>query len=661
MAPQEHCKATVSTFSIPIFVPRRSENIKQGKNAWALTTTSNPGDSCTLTFVAFSVNLLGPKLASSLVTLVLIGASSHVMSACKSKSKSVAPAPASSKNKPASLVLHNATVITVDRNNPRASAVAIQGDRIVFVGNSQEVQAWIGPSTQVIDMNAQMVMPGFVEGHAHFLSIGESRLRLRLQDTKNWSEIVAMVKAATKTIPKGQWIVGRGWHQAKWSKKPSPDLDGLPYHDELSAVSPDHPVLLIHASGHASFANAKAMELGGVTASTSNPPGGEIVRDSRGRAIGVFRETASDLVSPKKLTRNPELQRKKAMLAAQECLEKGITSFQDAGTDAQDIAMLKELSEQDALGPRLWVMLSGSIPNEELETLMPKLKFRDEINHRFAVGGVKRFIDGALGSHGAWLLQPYTDLPTSSGLAVESLDSLRKTAELAKKHGYQLCTHAIGDRGNREMLNIYESVLGPEAKSSDHRWRIEHAQHLNPSDVPRFAKLGVIASMQSVHCTSDGPWVPKRLGMKRAEQTSYLWRSLLDAGVVVSNGTDAPVEDVDPLASYYAAVSRRLADGSEFFPEQRMTRQEALRSYTLDAAYAAFEEKLKGSLRPGKLADITVLSDDITTIDADKIPDVNVMMTIVGGKVRYRRPGSPLPNPDSPQNQRGLARPTGGA
>ena len=281
-------------------------------------------------------------------------------------------------------------------------------------------------------------------------------------------------------------------------------------------------------------------------------------------------------------------------------------------------------------------MLARDIPNDTLAEVLPKVRYRDTERHRLTVAAIKRMIDGALGAHGALLLEPYADLPESRGVEITPRAELARTAALAREHGFQLCTHAIGDRANREMLDVYEEALGPGAKDKDHRWRIEHAQHIDPRDVPRFAQLGIVASMQGVHCTSDGPWVPERLGAERAARTSYLWKSLIDSGAVVSNGTDTPVEDVDPLKSFYASVTRKMKDGGAFFPAEAMTREQALRSYTLDAAYAAFEDDIKGSLTVGKLADITVLSKDITRVPAEEILTTEVVATIVGGRFGYR-------------------------
>jgi predicted amidohydrolase YtcJ len=323
-----------------------------------------------------------------------------------------------------------------------------------------------------------------------------------------------------------------------------------------------------------------------------------------------------------------------AELACEESLAHGITSFQDAGIGIRQIEVLAGMARAGELPVRVWLTLSGN--NEDLAASLPGYEMYRVGDGYLTVGGIKVFADGALGSHGAWLLEPYSDLPDSTGHNVTAVEELRESARLAAEHGLQLCTHAIGDRANREILDIYEEIISSRADGSELRWRVEHAQHIDPGDLPRFAELGVIAAMQPIHCTSDGPWVPVRLGEQRSREGAYVWRSLLDSGAVIAAGTDAPVEPIDPIASYHAAVTRQLPDGSLFYPEQAMTREEALRSYTIDAAYAAFEEDIKGSLEVGKLADITVLSKDILEVPAEEILDAKVLYTIVGGEVRFR-------------------------
>lgn len=542
---------------------------------------------------------------------------------------------------PADLVLTNGKIVTVDAASPQAQAIAVRGDRIVAVGSAGALKPRIGPSTQVIDLQGTLVVPGFIEGHGHFTGVGEAELQLKLMPAQSWDAIVAMVAEAVKTARPGQWIRGRGWHQEKWTKKPEPSVEGFPTHHALSAVSPNNPVYLTHASGHASFANAKAMELSKVTRDTRSPEGGDILKDAKGEPIGVFRETASRLIRTG--TGEPPLTpeeaatraRKVLELASQEVLSKGITSFQDAGSSLGTVDLMKQMIDEGKMGVRLWVMLRQ--PNQTLAPNLAKYRTIDYGNGHLTVRAIKHSIDGALGSRGAWLLAPYSDKPDSTGLNTTPPDTIRDTAKLAVEHGYQLCVHAIGDRANRETLDIFEAAFAANPAKKDLRWRVEHAQHLHPADIPRFGKLGVIASMQGVHCTSDAPYVPARLGDTRAEEGAYVWQKLMTSGAVVSNGTDAPVEDVSPIASYYSTVSRKLPDGRVFYPAQRMTRAEALKSYTLNAAYAAFEENAKGSLQVGKYADMVVLSQDITTIPEAEIPKTQVLYTIVGGTVRYKK------------------------
>ncbi len=545
---------------------------------------------------------------------------------------------------PADLVLHNGKIVTLDDQLGEVEALAIRGDRIAKAGSNAEVRKLIGRGTEVIDLDGRLATPGFIEGHGHLLGLGQSQMMLRLGDASTWEEIVQMVGQAASKTPRGEWIRGRGWHQSKWSVPPHPAIEGLPLHASLSAASPDHPVVLTHASGHASFVNTRAMELAGITNETPDPEGGEMVRDDQGQPTGMLRETAQRLVRSvpgsnvegRPLQPTREMLLRQVSLAAQECLSKGITTFQDAGSSFATVDLLKDLAEKGELPLRLWVMLRDN--NEALKNKIASYRRVNSPGHRLTVRAIKRSIDGALGTHGAWLLEPYTDMPSSSGLNTTPLDALRETARIAIENNFQLCVHAIGDRGNFEVLNVFEQTFREHPQAKDLRWRIEHAQHLQPADIPRFAELGVIASMQGIHCTSDGSWVPDRLGEKRAEEGAYVWRSLIEAGAIVTNGTDAPVEDVSPILSFYASVSRKLRDGSVFLPGQRMTRLEALRSYTTLNAFAGFEEDLKGTLSPGKLADMTVLDQDILTISEDEIPNTRVVYTIVGGKVEFSNP-----------------------
>ena len=544
---------------------------------------------------------------------------------------------------PADLVLRNGHVVTVDTTHPEAEAVAIRGHNIVAVGTNQEIERYVGEDTEVIDLGGRLAIPGFIEGHAHFMGVGQAKLNLDLMNVKNWDEVVSMVSAAAKDAAPDAWIVGRGWHQEKWDKVPEPNVEGVPLHASLDAVSPNNPVLLTHASGHAAFANQRALELGRVDRNTPNPAGGEIVKDARGEPTGLLRETAQRLVGSARTraqqARSAEEieaeQRRVVQLASEEALSKGITTFHDAGSSFATVDFLKRLEAENALPIRLYVMIREG--NDALTERLPQYLMPAAENDFLAVRAIKVTIDGALGSHGAWLLEPYVDMPTSVGLATVQPDVLARTAELAIANGFQLNVHAIGDRGNREVLNVFERAFQANPDKRDLRWRIEHAQHLHPTDIPRFGALGVIPAMQGVHATSDGPWIPKRLGEQRAREGAYVWRELIKTGAIIANGTDAPVENVDPIASFYSSVSRRMNTGEVFYPEQRMTREEALRSYTWNNAYAAFEDNAKGSITVGKLADITVLSKDIMRIPEEEIPTALVDITIVGGQVKHRR------------------------
>jgi predicted amidohydrolase YtcJ len=544
----------------------------------------------------------------------------------------------------ADLVLINGVVATMEDSNPSAEAIAVKGEKIFAVGSNSEIKKYIDDSTKVIDLGGKFLMPGFNESHAHFISLGNSKQTLDLSSAKNWDEVIEMTARAAENSHYGDWIIGWGWHQEKFDPKPEPNIDGYPLHTELSKATPNNPVMLSHASGHAIFVNAKAMRIAGITKYTSNPDGGTIVHDSLGNPIGVFEENAEQLIrkyyddtlakrTPKEIRADYIEQMR---LAANDCLKKGITSFTDAGEPFEIIDIMKQRTDSNKIPIRLNVMVGDS-----LERMKEKLKNYFMVGYgdnHLTVRSIKQYIDGALGSRGAWLLEPYSDMPNDTGSNVTSIDELKKISELAINNGFQMCIHAIGDKANREELNLYESIFKEHPEKKDLRWRIEHAQHLSPDDIPRFAKLGVIAAMQGVHCTSDATFVVERLGIMRAEQGAYVWRKLIDSGATICNGTDSPVEDVNPIKCFYSSVTRKLADGTSFFPNQKMTRAEALKSYTINGAYASFEENIKGSIKVGKLADFVVLSNNLLTCPDDQIPNTKVLYTIVGGKVLYQAP-----------------------
>jgi predicted amidohydrolase YtcJ len=577
-------------------------------------------------------------LMASLIALFVTGCSAETDQATE-------PAAAAPDVAPADLVLRGGKVATVDPALGNAEAIAVNGYQVTAVGSNDEISAYIGPETEVIELNGRFAMPGFIEGHGHYMGLGRAKQILDLRNVENWAEVVTMVAGAVDKAQPGEWIFGRGWHQDKWDSVPDDAVDGVPRNDTLNAVSPNNPVSLGHASGHAGYFNDAALAAAGIDDDTPDPAGGTIVRTPDGRATGLMRETAQRLLSEAigiyqgRLTPEEmeQIDRERVMLAADEALRHGVTSFQDAGTSFEGIDFFRKLEEEGNLPVRLYVMVRRE-SNELMDEALPQYKMLPEGNDFLTVRSIKRQIDGALGAHGAWLLEPYEDLTETSGLVLETVEDIERTAEIAVKHGFQVNTHAIGDRGVREVLDLYERAWATmETDGKDLRWRIEHSQHIDPQDVPRFGGLGVIAAVQAIHGSSDGPWIPSRLGDERAKITSQPWRDLFNTGAIVTNGTDVPVEPIDAIASYYASVSRMMVNGEKFYPEHAMTREEALQTYTINNAIAAFEEDIKGSLTPGKYADITVLSQDLLTVEESLIPNTTVDMTIVGGEIKYHR------------------------
>ena len=541
---------------------------------------------------------------------------------------------------PADLIIHSAQVYTVDAGTAEAQAIVVRADTIVYVGTNEEADKYKGTLTKVIDAEGNFVMPGFIEGHGHIHNLGDFLRDINLMDVSGYREIVSNVKDAVAKAKPGEWIIGRGWHQEKWTEKTDESYLGYPYHDSLSAISPNNPVLLTHASGHSVYINAKAMEFAGITNKTPNPAGGEIVKDKNGRILGVLEETAMGLVRRAygvSLMLQGEEQRRNQwyaglQLAEEDCLKKGITSFVDAGSSFTQIKWMKALADSGKLKLRHWMMIRDG--NTALRNGAATFPIIDAGNGHLTMNAIKVSLDGALGSYGAWLLEPYEDRTGFVGQNTFDMDTLRAIADFAWEKNIQLCVHAIGDKANRETVNIFAGQI-QKNKAKDHRWRIEHAQHVHPSEIPRFKEWNIIASMQGIHCTSDAPFVIRRLGEQRAESGAYMWRAFMDAGVLVNNGTDVPVENADPIPNFFASVTRQLKDGSTFYPAQKMTRQEAVYSYTMANAIAQFEEKKKGSITPGKYADIVILSNNlITCTDAD-ILNTKVLYTIVGGQVMY--------------------------
>ena len=555
------------------------------------------------------------------------------------------------ESKHADMVIHNGTIYTMSDYNPIAETVIVKDGKIMNVGNQINYRSYIGEKTKILDLNGATMIPGFIEGHGHFMGLGYAKMRLDLSVVESYDELVDMVAETVEKAPPGEWILGRGWHQSKWYPTPSPLVKGFQTHDKLSAVSPNNPVWLTHASGHAGFANAKAMEIGGITAESEFGFGGEIIKNLRNQPTGIFNERAQNLISKhveipsydagSKSDSDTDQQNSNLALelAVKECLENGITSFHDAGAGKESIQTFRDGINSNKLKIRLYVMLTSRNP----ELLEEWYKSGPEVgtgNDYLTIRSIKLNADGALGSRGAWLLNEYTDRPGHFGMATQSIDYVYEVSKNGLKHGFQVNAHAIGDRANREILNQYQKVFNenPE-KANDLRWRIEHAQHIDPEDIPRFGELGVIPSIQGIHMSSDRPWAINRLGRKRIVESAYVWRDLIDHGAVIVNGTDVPVEPIDPIASFYASVTRKTLKGipkNGYEPKQKMTRLEALKSYTINAAFAAFEEKIKGSIEIGKYADFTVLSKNIITVPDNQLLNTKVLYTIINGKIEYK-------------------------
>jgi predicted amidohydrolase YtcJ len=534
----------------------------------------------------------------------------------------------------------NGQIFTAYSGQDMVSAIAVAADTIIYAGSNEQALALKGPDTQVTDLKGAFAMPGLIEGHGHFNGLGNSLQMIDLSNSRSWEEVVQVVASKARDLPPGVWIKGRGWHQEKWKSAPVPAVDAYPFHDLLSLKVPDHPVLLEHASGHALLANSKAMEMAGVQANTPDPEGGRIVRDKHGKMAGVFEENATLLIERtyeawrgmRGRAQSREMFESTARLAASECLRHGVTSFQDAGCSFWELDQYARMAESGRLNVRLWSMAAQPRPSEtHLLAQYPKVNVG---NGFFTCRAVKCYMDGALGSYGAWLLQPYEDKKGFTGQNLIPIDSIKAVAAACRQYGLQCCVHAIGDRGNRETLNIFEEVLKGDRKR---RWRIEHAQHLDPLDISRFSQLGVIASMQTIHCTSDAPFVEKRLGKDRARKGAYVWRRLLKSGASLANGTDTPVEKLAPLHNIYAAVTRKRADdGMVFYRKQRLTRKEALLSYTVWNAYAAFEEHKKGMLRAGYYVDMAVFDTNLLTCPDEALLSAKAIMTVVGGDIKWQ-------------------------
>ena len=524
------------------------------------------------------------------------------------------------QTQPADLVLKNANIYTVDDHVPHATAVAVKGDKIVLVGSDSDVQRYVGPNTRVLDLKGATVLPGLTDSHYHFMGVGARELTFNLEGTRSLDDLLTRVKERVAAAKPGEWISGRGWIETFW-KPPV-----FPTRSDLDKVSPNNPVILGRSDGHGTVVNSAALKLAGIDRNTPNPFGGEISKDKIGEPNGMLPEKA-------------------AMAADQRSIMLGWCEVQDPGGTWEDVDVYRKLYQQGKLKIRIYKAVWG--PSPQADRLIREGAQIGEFDHHFTLRTIKVVSDGALGSRGAALLAPYSDKPDTSGFLTVEADKLRPMLVAALKQGIQVETHAIGDRANRFMLDEYQrafdAVPVAERKVAEPRWRDEHTQIVNPLDLPRFAKMHVIPSMQPSHAIGDLFFAPRRLGTERLHG-AYAWQTLIKMGNIIAGGSDAPVERGEPMIEFYAAVARKplpermqgaTLDKNVWHPEEAMTREQALKAFTLWPAYAAFEEDLKGSITPGKLADFTVLSADIMKIPEPEILKTKNLMTIIGGQVVY--------------------------
>jgi predicted amidohydrolase YtcJ len=548
---------------------------------------------------------------------------------CFALASVLSPPVAMAAVEPADLVVVNARIRTATGRPSRPTAMAIRGGQIVAIGNDAHVRPFRGPRTEVLDVWGKALFPGFIDSHGHLSNLGERLVNVDLVGTTSYSAVIDSVRARAARTPAGTWVEGRGWDQNDWAEKE------LPHHRALSDAVPDHPVALRRVDGHALLVNRAALERARITRDTPNPAGGEILRDASGEATGVLVDGAMALVRRVIPAPTPEERVARLRAAMRECARLGLTMVHDAGIDRATLAAYRTLMDEAPLPIRVHAMAYAS------SDLLPDVLARGpERGDRFQLAAIKVVLDGALGSRGALLSAPYTDRPSHVGLLTFPLDTLQQVCEMALARGLQMRVHAIGDSANHLALDAYERAFGGRGKP-EARWAIEHAQIVQPRDIARFAKLGVVASMQGTHCTSDAPWVDARLGAARGAWC-YAWRSMLDARVRVVNGSDFPVESANPMYGIYASLTRRDLNGelpeAGWHSEQRMNRDEALLSFTRWGAWLASREKDLGTLEVGKRADFVVLDRDILTCRYDQIPATRVLRTVVDGKTVYEAP-----------------------
>ncbi|MEO5717389.1 MAG: amidohydrolase [Chthoniobacterales bacterium] len=541
--------------------------------------------------------------------------------------------PARSRAETADTIFLNGNVYTANEAAPTARAIAIKGERILFAGGNEEATKFAGPATRRIDLKGKTVLPGLTDSHYHILGVGERLTHLNLESATSRETFLAKIKEQVSEVGAGHWITGRGWIETFWK----PPI--FPTRADLDKVAPNNPVFLTRADGHGAVANSNALEIAGIGLKTPNPFGGEILREKKnGEALGMLLDNAMALVEKKIPPATPEENARALVLGAERSLALGWCEIQNAGSQLPELELLEKLYGEGKLKLRIYNAVYG--PGPAADHLLKDGPILDAYQHRFTTRTIKVVFDGSLGSRSAALLQPYSDADTS-GFLTEKEENLRPMLQEALRRGIQVETHAIGDRANRTILDLYEEAFQAippnERKVKEPRWRIEHAQILSPADIPRFKKLGVIASMQPSHAISDLFFAPRRLGEKRLEG-AYAWQSLLKTGALIAGGSDAPVELGEPMIEFYAAVARKSRDGFTgpgWHPEQAVTRAQALKMFTAWPAYAAFQEKEKGSIEAGKLADLTILSDDIMKIPEAEILRTRCLMTVVGGEIAF--------------------------
>lgn len=533
-------------------------------------------------------------------------------------------------NAPADLIVTGGHIYTVDDSRPAAQAFAVRNGVFTFVGSESEAMSLKGANTRVIDLHGATVLPGLADAHGHLSGLGEFLRDADLVGSLSYEEAIQRTVKHAGTVAKGEWVFGRGWDQNRWASKQFPTSEAL------TRAFPDNPAMLERVDGHALLVNARAMQAAGITAATKDPTGGRIVRDASGNPTGVFIDNAQGLIRRAIPNETPAQLEKLLTAAIAECNRWGLVAVHDPGESRKVIDVMESMARKNAFNLRGYLLISDdSADIAHYYSIGPRSEL---YGGHLWVRAIKLYADGALGSRGAAMLSPYSDDPGNSGLLVSTEAHLQAVATSALQHGFQVATHAIGDRGNRNVLDAYEGAL-KAVPTADHRFRVEHAQILDPADIPRFAQLGVIPSMQASHQTSDMRWAEDRVGSSRI-RGAYAWRSLLNTGVIIPNGTDFPVEHVNPLITFHSAVTRADSTGwpdGGWYPEQKMTRQEALKSMTIWAAYAGFQEHVMGSITPGKYADFTVLDQDIMTVPTSDILKTHVVATYIGGKSVYER------------------------